>query len=156
MQIEARTFQNATQIVASAQDVRRRLMMPANAKHAPAPARKAKKPVFIEKKPERVSDRFDQHEIDWHIWKTATPGEFIAWRARAYGCTGAEIIGRDKNRSRIVPARHAIVGEVKIRFPSLSLPAIGRLFGGRDHTTILYSLVMAGIRTSTKYERADR
>jgi len=41
---------------------------------------------------------------------------------------------------RFVLARHEAMWEIRRQRPGLSLPQIGRLFGGRDHTTILHGI----------------
>ena len=149
--IPVKTFENGAQALAHAQEWSRRRWMAQRPKNAPAvkPAMKFEAP---RKTPER-SVFFDQHVIDRDIWKMCTPKDFIAWRARLYGCSYDEIVGPSKDRLRIVPARHAAMVDFKTRFPELSLPSIGRYFGGRDHTTILNALVKHGVKTSAKYER---
>lgn len=55
-----------------------------------------------------------------------------------------DIIGKRRTKD-IIPLRHrAIADAVAIR-PDLSLPTIGRLFGGRDHTTILHAARKMGV-----------
>lgn len=50
--------------------------------------------------------------------------------------TWAEIQGIRRTRHLITP-RHRCMYEVYKQRPDLSLPAVGKIFGGRDHTTIL-------------------
>lgn len=46
-----------------------------------------------------------------------------------------------KNRSReLSEARFILISILKREFPSLSLKQIGKKFGGRDHSTVIYSL----------------
>jgi len=59
--------------------------------------------------------------------------------ARLHGCTYAEVIAKTRKR-RVVWARVAAIGAIRNVRPSMSLPALGRLFGKRDHTTILWAL----------------
>lgn len=66
--------------------------------------------------------------------------------ARMHGATYAEVISKTRKR-RVVWARVAAIGAVKNIRPGIkderrgiSLPALGRLFGNRDHTTILWAL----------------
>lgn len=61
----------------------------------------------------------------------------------AYGVTLAEIVSPSRYR-RIVKARDQAIFEVAARWPWLSLPRLGRIFGNRDHTTIMYSLEKQG------------
>lgn len=67
-----------------------------------------------------------------------------AWHGRKY----SEIIGQSRNRELMV-ARHDAIAAVYLIFRSerrhLSLPEMGRAFGGRDHTTILHALRQRGI-----------
>lgn len=51
----------------------------------------------------------------------------------------SQVIGASRN-SAIVEARHTCVYAVHIARPDLSLPQIGKLFGGRDHTSILHCI----------------
>lgn len=54
------------------------------------------------------------------------------------------ITGRGASR-HIVAARHEAIVETYLTRPDLSLPMIGRMFGNRDHTTILYALKRMGV-----------
>ena len=58
--------------------------------------------------------------------------------AQQFGITRADIIGPSRN-TKHVAARQLAIWRVKQETP-LSLPAIGRHFGGRDHTTALHSI----------------
>lgn len=63
---------------------------------------------------------------------------------RGTSVTYEDIIGKRRTHD-IIPLRHtAIANAVAIR-QDLSLPAIGRLFGGRDHTTILHAAQKMGV-----------
>lgn len=59
--------------------------------------------------------------------------------ARMHGCTYAQVIGKRRHH-HIITARVAAMGAIKNVRPCMSLPAMGRLFGGRDHTTCLHAL----------------
>lgn len=63
----------------------------------------------------------------------------IAQVADQFALSPSDIIGQGRSRDLIM-ARFAAVYAVAIARPDLSLPAIGRAFGGRDHTTILHAL----------------
>jgi chromosomal replication initiator protein len=55
------------------------------------------------------------------------------------GVSRADILGPSR-RARIAEARHLAIYVVHDVIRTLSLPVAGRLFGGRDHTTVLYAL----------------
>jgi chromosomal replication initiation ATPase DnaA len=52
------------------------------------------------------------------------------------GVTWADLKGARRTKSIIYP-RHLAMYEIYAQRKNMSLPMIGRLFGGRDHTTIL-------------------
>lgn len=57
----------------------------------------------------------------------------------ASGIPYREIVSASRMRP-IAAARMLAMYEVRIRRPDLSLPQIGKLFGGRDHTTVLHAV----------------
>ena len=57
--------------------------------------------------------------------------------ARAFGIEPHVAIGRGRRREVVWP-RHVAVWVVRTVFPQLSYPMIGKLFGGRDHSSIIY------------------
>ncbi len=59
-------------------------------------------------------------------------------RCREIGIRFEVIVGSDR-RKKTAAIRHLLMWEVHDLF-RLSFPAIGRLFGGRDHTTCLYAI----------------
>lgn len=63
--------------------------------------------------------------------------------ARMHGATYGEVLGARRTH-RICHARQAAVCAIKEAYPGYSLPQIGRLFGGKDHTTILHTLRRRG------------
>ena len=54
----------------------------------------------------------------------------------------AEMVRGGRRTRDLIPARQHVLYEVHRQRRDLSYPAIGRLFGGRDHTTILHSVRM--------------
>lgn len=71
--------------------------------------------------------------------RAAVVQRIVAFMARKSGYRAKDITGPSRTRG-IVYARQTAIWLSKQLKPSLSLPEIGRRFGGRDHTTILYAL----------------
>ncbi len=65
--------------------------------------------------------------------------------ARMHGCTFDAVMSRSRRRYHVV-ARHAAICAARQSRPGLSLPSLGKLFGGRDHTTILHAMRKRGFR----------
>lgn len=63
-----------------------------------------------------------------------------------------EVIGPRRDR-QIVAVRHEAIRLVHQHCPHLSLPMIGRLFGNRDHTTILHSLKKRKVKSTSTFPR---
>lgn len=59
--------------------------------------------------------------------------------AEMFGVDEARMIGGNRRRDIIV-ARHATCYVLRQRFPLFSLPRLGRLMGGRDHTTMIAAI----------------
>lgn len=59
--------------------------------------------------------------------------------AHLYGCELSHLRGASRAQREVV-ARHHAMFVVKQLFPYMSLPQIGRMFGGRDHTTVIHAL----------------
>jgi hypothetical protein len=94
-----------------------------------------------------METHFDAHVVDMRVAMgeiSLSPVSFLRRRCGALGMNFDEIVGNGRTR-RLVAARDALILELKIEYPSLSLPQLGRIFGGRDHTTILHSLRKQGI-----------
>ena len=82
---------------------------------------------------------FDAHVRGFYEWKGNPPLGYLKMRCLETNVAYEDIVGPGR-KPAIVEKRKALIRDVKNTFPSMSLPAIGRLFGGRDHTTILWSL----------------
>ena len=63
--------------------------------------------------------------------------------AAQHGVTVADIIGQSRLRV-IANARHDAIASVATMCPWLSYPHLGRIFGNRDHSTIMSSLRKRG------------
>lgn len=129
-------------------EVRRRLF---HTKPKPKPEPPA--PVFVI--PQWYLDQFDRTprwkkgdlHFDAHVktyqWYLAEMGGmkvrgYIRRRCADMGLS-FEIISSSRRTRKIVEARQLIMWEVREEF-AISLPEIGRIFGGRDHTTCLWAI----------------
>ncbi|MBP5274807.1 MAG: chromosomal replication initiator protein DnaA [Abditibacteriota bacterium] len=72
------------------------------------------------------------------VKKTVSVGDIIKLVSAEFGVSEAEITGTDRAKE-IVTARQAAMYICK-ETTGLSLSAIGRAFGGRDHSTVYYTL----------------
>lgn len=77
--------------------------------------------------------RFTRHGI-----KVGEPEEIISAVSEVLDIPFDQITGRF-NKREPVEARHIAIGMIAMANPKLSLKAIGRIFSGRDHSTIIYS-----------------
>lgn len=69
----------------------------------------------------------------------------IAEVGREHNIRPADIIGQSRAH-RVVAARQAAMARVHVERPDLSSTTVGRLFGDRDHTTVLHAWRKAGLR----------
>lgn len=86
---------------------------------------------------------FDQHVIDTRCqWRKG--GQPIQWylkeRCAELGLDFQTVVKGISRKRNIVRPRQVLMWEVKRQWPETSLPEIGRIFGGRDHTTILHGI----------------
>jgi chromosomal replication initiation ATPase DnaA len=87
------------------------------------------------------------HHREAHDLLHAPTGErvkaIIARCAARHGYTAEQL--KAKGRSKpLVAARNEAIALVAKCFPDFSMPHIGKIFGGRDHTTILHALGRLG------------
>jgi hypothetical protein len=139
--IAVRHPSSAAEVFANAAAVRKRLFSP--------PARPVKRAepveavvtrVYMTAPTERVwREQYDCHVIAYYSWKGNTPVGFLKMRCRELGVDYADVTGSRRTR-QIVSVRGQLIAELKTLYPEMTLPSMGRLFGGRDHTTILYFL----------------
>lgn len=83
--------------------------------------------------------RFDAHVLEYWAWQVdqvSPKRAYIRRRAAELGVTYDEVIGEGRFRA-VVAARHLIAWEVKKIWPQATWPELGRIFGDRDHTTLL-------------------
>lgn len=91
--------------------------------------------------------QFDAHVQDYREWMArnlrfygSPVRQYINRRAAELGLTYDQMIGKGRTRE-VTEARHLIWWEIKnIVKPDISYPEIGRIFGGRDHTSVLHGI----------------
>jgi chromosomal replication initiator protein len=64
------------------------------------------------------------------------PEEIVSKVARAFGVTVEDMCSRDRSRQVALPRQIAM--HIMREEANISLPQIGELLGGRDHTTVIY------------------
>jgi hypothetical protein len=85
---------------------------------------------------------FNDHLIAWQLHRAAKvlspiPAFISEWCA-SHGTAPEEMTGHSR-KATICALRHELIYEIYHRF-KVSLPQLGRILGGRDHTTMLNSL----------------
>ncbi len=69
---------------------------------------------------------------------------------RHYGVSIAELVGDKRDKRVVVPRQVAMY--LSRELTQSSLPALGRAFGGRDHTTVMYAVNKVGTQMSDEGE----
>lgn len=115
--------------------------------------------VIAFKAADRWTLQHDRHVKDWrnHLKMVNEKADvYLKRRCRELGVSHADIIGPSRFRRHVEP-RQQLMCEVKKAF-DLSLPRLGRLFGGRDHTTCHHALKKFGVipKTPEKIYKAAR
>jgi len=80
----------------------------------------------------------------------ARPEHVVRQVAEAFGVTVEEILGRDRSRQVALPRQIAMY--LLREEANASLPQIGQVLGGRDHTTVMYACE----KVADMLERDDR
>lgn len=113
----------------------RRLMSPAIRAVSPVA------PKTVEPSPRRLIYRaHDAHVIAWQKWKASAGSplrNYIQQRCEELGVPYLAVVGQSR-KSKVVEVRHLLMWEIRTKVkPSISYPELGRIFGGRDHTSAL-------------------
>lgn len=66
-----------------------------------------------------------------------------------------DIQGHRRHRAVAWPRQEACY-EIYVQCPHMSMPAIGRLLGGRDHTTVLWGIKQHCLRLGVTYEEVKQ
>ncbi|MCL1900985.1 MAG: chromosomal replication initiator protein DnaA [Firmicutes bacterium] len=92
---------------------------------------KGERPVSLETAKEALKDYIENQK------ETVTAERVLDAVCEYYGISKEEICGKKKNKEIVVPRQICIYLITEIL--SLPLSAIGQLFGGRDHTTVMHA-----------------
>jgi hypothetical protein len=74
----------------------------------------------------------------------------LEMNAHKHGFSVDDLKDITKRGKDVVNARHDTIVDINTRRPELSLPEIGRIMGGMDHSSVLYALRKRGIHTKTR------
>ena len=77
--------------------------------------------------------------------RRASARQIIEQVAAWHGLTVGDVLGHDRFR-HIIEARFDAIAAIRRNHPAISLLRIGRIFSGRDHTTIINALKKRGMR----------
>ncbi|MHB8190171.1 MAG: chromosomal replication initiator protein DnaA [Ferrimicrobium sp.] len=92
-----------------------------------------------------------------HDAVTRTPAEIISTTASFFDLTTDDLLGQ--SRKRPIATARQIAMYVMRELTELSFPAIGRTFGGKDHTTVMHSVerIQSSMQTSIEvFEQVDQ
>ncbi|MBB3453915.1 hypothetical protein FHT86_002171 [Rhizobium sp. BK313] len=143
IQLNVKQYGSAADIFAEA--AARRLRFEHAGKH---PKRKELEPAMAVPAPQFVAKiaplwefgglNFDAHVVEWQLRQVNPALTYLKDRCAELDISFRHVVGAGR-RNRVVEIRHLLMWEIYHKF-NLSLPQIGRMFGGRDHTTVLYAV----------------
>ncbi len=81
---------------------------------------------------------------------TVEPVQVLTIVGRAFGISREKLLGRDRTREVVLPRQVAMY--LMREIGNISLPQIGEVLGGRDHTTVMYACE----KVADLIERDDR
>jgi hypothetical protein len=113
------------------------------------------KHLVVDRQPEWKTKAisFDAHIKQWLLENgelQLSCKEYIRLRAVELAIDYETLIGPNRGRA-VVAARHLVMWEVKTFVkPHMSFPELGRVFGGRDHTSALFAVTKISLEMSKK------
>lgn len=152
IQFTAKTFTSTAALLADHAAVRRRLFNPPKPKQitvAAVETASARKHVSRDK-----LRQHDAHVMAYRRWKIICIGGpctmHVMKRCAEVGFSFEDVTGPSRQRD-LTHFRQMLMWELKtIVKPSISWPEMGRLFGGRDHTTVLHGVRAHAARINGK------
>jgi hypothetical protein len=126
-------------------DCRRRLLTPPKPAALPPPPPKKVFRVLVGKdRPtwKRMPITFSAHVLAWQLHQAkqcqSPIPAYIRKRSKQLGFDRATIVGSSRD-AKVVAARHLIMWEVWTKF-EVSYPQLGKMFGGRDHSSCQHAV----------------
>ena len=101
-----------------------------------------------------MAERVLQDLLPGHEAKSVDPPMILRATAEAYGLTVADLVGASRKQP-LAQCRQVAMYLCR-DLTSLSLPRIGEVFGGRDHTTVMYAIDRVRKIMETEREVYDR
>jgi chromosomal replication initiator protein len=101
-----------------------------------------------------MAERVLQDLLPGHEAKAIDPPMILQATAEAYGLSVAELVGASRKQP-LAQCRQVAMYLCR-ELTSLSLPRIGEIFGGRDHTTVMYAIDRVKKIMETEREVYDR
>ncbi len=148
MQVDAKTYATGAEMMDAYRLLQQRLRAAPLRRSVPTPVPKPPAPVLIQREilPHLpywmgCDIEFDAHVQAWRAWRgihERNSSLYVRNRAAELGFSFDKIRSPDRHR-KVVAARQLLMYEVKTLFDR-SYSEIGRLFGGRDHTTVLHAV----------------
>lgn len=143
MNIHARRYETAEEMLRKGQEIRKRLMQPANAWKAPLklvdPVKPSRKKIYVAPLWTRADLEFDAHVFAFVDYQRSKCRNHMRKRCADFNITMEELVGPVRERV-LVNIRHTIIWEIKTQVkPDASYPEVGRLFN-IDHTSCLYAV----------------
>lgn len=149
MQVDAKTYATGAEMIDAYRLLQQRLRTAPLRRPVPTPVPKpVAPPKLVQRAPQPhlpywmgCDIEFDAHVQAWRAWRgihERNSSLYVRNRAAELGFTFDKIRSQDRHR-KVVAARQLLMYDVKTLF-NRTYPEIGRLFGGRDHTTVLHAV----------------
>lgn len=140
--IDATRFRSHAEMIQEAKDRHKRFELAARrAVMKIATPEPVLEPTFVSKTIplwEQFGLNFDAHVVEWHLRRANPALAYLKDRCDELDVSYRKVIG-GRVLHEIVGVRHLLMWEIYEKF-DLSFPQIGRMFGGRDHTTVIYAV----------------
>lgn len=153
IQLSAKTFTSTAALLADHAAVRRRLFAPTKVRKANEPQEQEPSATVRCHRPREKLRFQDAHVAAYRRWQMIAANgpctAYILKRCEEERYSYEVVTGPNRKRD-VTHFRQMLMWEIKTTVkPSISLPELGRLFGGRDHTTALHGIRAHAERLTT-------